>query len=146
MYHFKCLPCFPHNSSLQSDLFTPSQNLLIFTQSVVDTSGRRHSVSIPLLPSARPGTMVLSIQRKRGAKEKSAGGVDCLTVSGLEGDTRKQRKLSRRQNSLPARKYSQISESLKSPAGSDAQLRRGSVKRPGKQGELRYKLSAVMFI
>ena len=50
----------------------PSKNLLIFTQTGVDSAGRRHSVSIPLLPlsgsKARPSPSqekpLVTIQRK----------------------------------------------------------------------------------
>ena len=54
----------------QTQLQPPSKNLLIYTRSGVDSSGRRHSVSIPLLPSstARPDTTVISIQRKESKK------------------------------------------------------------------------------
>ena len=50
----------------------PSKNLLIYTQTGVDSAGRRHSVSIPLLPLSgartRPSpskeTPLVTIQRK----------------------------------------------------------------------------------
>ena len=50
----------------------PSKNLLIYTQTGVDSAGRRHSVSIPLLPlsgaRSRPSpskeTPLVTIQRK----------------------------------------------------------------------------------
>jgi hypothetical protein len=50
----------------KAHLKPPSKNLLIYTQSGMDSSGRRHSASIPLLPSssAKPDSTVISIQRK----------------------------------------------------------------------------------
>ena len=56
----------------QTQLQPPSKNLLIYTRSEVDSTGRRHSVSIPLLPSskARPDSTVISIQRKGSKQER----------------------------------------------------------------------------
>eukprot|EP00092_Neocalanus_flemingeri_P093547 GFUD01118900.1.p1 GENE.GFUD01118900.1~~GFUD01118900.1.p1 ORF type:complete len:155 (+),score=49.14 GFUD01118900.1:109-573(+) len=126
----------------------PSKNLLIYTQSSVDSSGRRHSVSIPLLPSstAKPDTTVLSIQRKGSGErgkvknmesieetsvkvssdiftEDTADNnvaMDCLTVPGMTCSTGQQMKMSARKNSLPARRGSNSSQ-------------RGSPRRSSKQ-------------
>ena len=49
----------------EAQLQEPSKNLLIYTQTGVDSSGRRHSVSIPLLPpSSKTDTPKVTIQRK----------------------------------------------------------------------------------
>ena len=60
----------------QTQLKPPSKNLLIYNRSGVDSSGRRHSVSIPLLPSstAKPNTTVISIQRKESQKGERGRG------------------------------------------------------------------------
>ena len=50
----------------EAQLQEPSKNLLIYTQTGVDSAGRRHSVSIPLLPpsNTRADTPLVTIQRK----------------------------------------------------------------------------------
>jgi len=131
----------------EAQLQEPSKNLLIYTRTGVDSTGRRHSVSIPLLPlssvshlsignkSSKTDKPVVTIQRKgsqyshhrrsssknmvsinesinescgifRGtptpvSKENS---MDCLTVPGIHvSQTKRARRMSPRQNSLPAR-------------------------------------------
>ena len=146
-----------------AELKIPSKNLLIFTQSSVDTSGRRHSVSIPLLPSSttKPDTTMLSIQRRGSTRKKTMESIqekcdkdtcdisetetagvneamDCLRVP----SKRKPRKLSRRQSSLPARKCSKMPESVRTDTGSDNETRASSPKRTGKEGEERDTLYA----
>ena len=141
-----------------AELNIPTKNLLIFTQSSVDTSGRRHSVSIPLLPSstARPDTNVLSIQRRGSTRKKTMESIqeksdkdssdisdtetagvneamDCLRVP----NKRKPRRLSRRQSSLPARKCSKMPDSVRTETGSDTETRASSPKRTGKEGRER---------
>ena len=65
---------------VQTQLKPPSKNLLIYTRSGVDSSGRRHSVSIPLLPSskAKPDTTIISIQRKESKKGERGRGRETM--------------------------------------------------------------------
>ena len=51
----------------EAQLHEPSKNLLIYTRTGVDSCGRRHSVSIPLLPRSshsKSDTPLVTIQRK----------------------------------------------------------------------------------
>ena len=170
----------------------PSKNLLIFTQTGVDSAGRRHSVSIPLLPlsgsKARPSPSqekpLVTIQRKgshhsqhrrnssrnmesinvsihfvsyfittfslqestRGSnrsipKSHEEISMDCLTVPVPNNNLlqpsqprRMSRKMSPRQNSLPARPSSARGTSPTSGTRSHGSLRGGSFHRPAKQG------------
>ena len=144
----------------EAQLQEPSKNFLIYTQTGVDpTTGRRHSVSIPLLPpsSCRADTRapLVTIQRKGShhgrptsrnmeSIEESASkltvsqetNMDCLTVPGLPGQRRTQapRRMSPRQNSLPARPSRGSSPS--SASRSHGSLR-SSFRRPDKQGQTR---------
>ena len=170
----------------------PSKNLLIFTQTGVDSAGRRHSVSIPLLPlsgsKTRPSPSqekpLVTIQRKgshhsqhrrnssrnmesinvsihfvsyfitifslqestRGSnrsipKSHEEISMDCLTVPVPNNNLlqpsqprRMSRKMSPRQNSLPARPSSARGTSPTSGTRSHGSLRGGSFHRPAKQG------------
>ena len=137
----------------KAHLKPPSKNLLIYTRSGVDSSGRRHSVSIPLLPSssAKPDTTVISIQRKesrhaergrgktRGRKQETAWKVpadDAIENTktaddncGMDclavptTDCNDWQQTAARKHSLPVRKRSTSSE-------------RGSSRRSSKQGIL----------
>ena len=74
----------------------PSKNLLIFTQTGVDSAGRRHSVSIPLLPlsgsKARPSPSqekpLVTIQRKGSHhgqhRRNSSRNMESINVSNLD--------------------------------------------------------------
>ena len=140
----------------EARLEEPSKNLLIYTQTGVDpNTGRRHSVSIPLLPpsSSRVDTKapLVTIQRKgshhgprtsrnmesiveSGSKMtvSQETSMDCLKVPGLSGQQRRQRRMSPRQNSLPARPSRGSSPA--SASRSQGSLR-SSVRRPDKQGQ-----------
>ena len=83
-----------------------------------------------------------SIEEKTGVDSSEAfpmettkdnGAMDCLTVPEIKGNKRRRRKMSPRQNSLPARKSERMSEAPKPPTGSDSSLR-GSPKKSSKQG------------
>ena len=157
---------------MQAQLEEPSKTLLIFTQTGVDAAGRRHSVSIPLLPrgKAGPDTATLTIQRKGSTSRKRScgamesieergaaaagggggGGMDCLTVPGSappSSHLRKQRKMSSgrlsvRQNSLPAKPESR--KHSPAPARSHGSLKvRGSSGRPAKQEFYQFLDSAI---
>eukprot|EP00090_Calanus_glacialis_P022336 TRINITY_DN34481_c0_g1_i3.p1 TRINITY_DN34481_c0_g1~~TRINITY_DN34481_c0_g1_i3.p1 ORF type:complete len:235 (+),score=75.91 TRINITY_DN34481_c0_g1_i3:22-705(+) len=151
----------------EAELKIPSKNLLIYTQSGVDSSGRRHSVSIPLLPfsNAKSDTTILSIQRKGSVRKKKMesiqeksgvdsseafpmettkdnGAMDSLTVPEINGNKKRRRKMSPRQNSLPARKSERMSEAPKPPTGSDSSLR-GSPRRSSKQEFYQFLDSAI---
>ena len=157
-FYFACKSKNLHLCFFQAELKIPSKNLLIYTQSGVDSSGRRHSVSIPLLPSsnAKSDTTILSIQRKGSVRKKKMesiqeksgvdsseafpmettkdnGAMDSLTVPEINGNKKRRRKMSPRQNSLPARKSERMSEAPNPPTGSDSSLR-GSPRRSSKQG------------
>lgn len=163
----------------------PSKNLLIFTQTGVDSAGRRHSVSIPLLPlsgsKTRPSPSqekpLVTIQRKgshhgqhrrnssrnmesinestRGSnrsipKSHEEISMDCLTVPSTNTNLlqpspprRMSRKMSPRQNSLPARPSSARGASPTSGTRSHGSLRGGSFHRPAKQDFYQFLDSAI---
>jgi len=154
----------------EAQLQEPSKNLLIYTQTGVDSSGRRHSVSIPLLPpSSKTDTPKVTIQRKGSGHSQhrrnssrnmesinesrtsskcaisQETSMDCLTVPGVAGvhnpqQSRRQRKMSPRQNSLPARTSRGPSPS--SATRSHGSLR-GSSHRPAKQDFYQFLDSAI---
>ena len=148
--HIRHRPFLTHS---QAHLKPPSKNLLIYTRSGVDSSGRRQSVSIPLLPfsSAKPDTTVISIQRKESrhgqrGRAKTRGRIQETAVIVSADDAIEETKTAddnlamdclavpttvcndwqqpaARKNSLPFRKRSTSSE-------------RGSSRRSSQQGKL----------
>lgn len=158
----------------EAQLHEPSKNLLIYTRTGVDSCGRRHSVSIPLLPRSshsKSDTPLVTIQRKGQSVSHSSRrnssrnmesisetrsrlssrcevsqdqetSMDCLTVPGAgQQPQRKSKRMSVRQNSLPARPSRGTSPT--SASRSHSSLRGGSFHKPRKQDLYHFLDSAI---